>query len=312
MSINRFGTSHKNQSSYNVYKKYVDQKFMTLSTNLALKVDKSGDTMSGNLDTGGNVIMGLETTYPPRIDTQATSWSQVQKCVSDCSNLCWSLNGNDCFEDVILGTFDDYDINFIRNNKKYLTFNSSSVMLNKGLNANVHTIFNLANPVGHNDAANKQYVDTKRVKNNCGFIPPFFSASSKQGFIVTANGENGYAVFSNGNKEWVLSGINENTNLNGYLQIQLPFAVSIWKFALRGKSSDGERWFNWDFQGSNDGKIYTTIKSTNGDYLGNTTKFYTLAIPSEKYLYYRFHGLKAEPNNPGLSYIQIYSVDELI
>ena len=49
MSISRFGSSSKNQSLSNVDKKYVDQKFMTLSTNLALKANKIGDTLTGDL-----------------------------------------------------------------------------------------------------------------------------------------------------------------------------------------------------------------------------------------------------------------------
>ena len=49
MSVSRFGSSSKNQSFDNVDKKYVDQIFMTLSTNLAVKVDKSGDTLTGDL-----------------------------------------------------------------------------------------------------------------------------------------------------------------------------------------------------------------------------------------------------------------------
>ena len=39
MSVSKFGSSNKNQSS-GVDKMYVDQKFMTLSTHLALKVNK--------------------------------------------------------------------------------------------------------------------------------------------------------------------------------------------------------------------------------------------------------------------------------
>src|SRR5271165_6870398 len=49
MSVSRFGSSGKNQSVVNVDEKYADQKFMTLSTNLAVKVDKSGDTLTGDL-----------------------------------------------------------------------------------------------------------------------------------------------------------------------------------------------------------------------------------------------------------------------
>ena len=49
MSVSRFGSSSKNQSVKSVDKNYVDQKFMTLSTNLALKVNKNEDTLTGDL-----------------------------------------------------------------------------------------------------------------------------------------------------------------------------------------------------------------------------------------------------------------------
>ena len=54
MSVNIFGSSGSGDRSSGacdaVDKKYVDQKFATLSTNLATKVNKSGDAMSGNLN----------------------------------------------------------------------------------------------------------------------------------------------------------------------------------------------------------------------------------------------------------------------
>src|SRR5271166_4073332 len=48
MSVNIFGSSRANASS-GTNNKYVDQKFKTLSTNLATKINKTGDTISGNL-----------------------------------------------------------------------------------------------------------------------------------------------------------------------------------------------------------------------------------------------------------------------
>ena len=49
MSVNIFGSSGDANKSSGVDKKYVDQKFITLSTNLATKIGKSGDTVSGNI-----------------------------------------------------------------------------------------------------------------------------------------------------------------------------------------------------------------------------------------------------------------------
>ena len=46
MSVSRFGSSSENQSFESVDKNYVDQKFRTLSTNLALKINQIGDTLT--------------------------------------------------------------------------------------------------------------------------------------------------------------------------------------------------------------------------------------------------------------------------
>ena len=51
MSVNIFGSSGAASSvAADVTKKYVDEKFKTLTTNLRTKVDKFGDTISGNLN----------------------------------------------------------------------------------------------------------------------------------------------------------------------------------------------------------------------------------------------------------------------
>jgi len=47
MSVNIFGSS--GTFSHDVNNHFVDQKFTTLSSNLILKVNKSGDTMAGDL-----------------------------------------------------------------------------------------------------------------------------------------------------------------------------------------------------------------------------------------------------------------------
>ena len=56
MSVNIFGLSGGSRLSSDVDKKYVDQKFVTLSTNLATKASKSGDTLQGDLNMDCNKI----------------------------------------------------------------------------------------------------------------------------------------------------------------------------------------------------------------------------------------------------------------
>src|SRR5271163_656776 len=59
MSVNIFGLSGGSRLSSDVDKKYVDQKFATLSTNLATKASKFGDTLQGDLNMGGNKISNV-------------------------------------------------------------------------------------------------------------------------------------------------------------------------------------------------------------------------------------------------------------
>ena len=83
-------------------------------------------------------------------------------------------------------------------------------------------------------------------------------------------------------------------------------------FALKGRLSGTERWFNWLIEASNGDDVWLVLYVAWEDYLGNITKFYTLKTIADKYLYYRFYGLNGELTNPGLSYMQIYSVDDLL
>ena len=53
MSVNIFCSSDKSIKNDN---EYVDQKFITLSTNLNTKISKNGDAMTGSLNTEDNKI----------------------------------------------------------------------------------------------------------------------------------------------------------------------------------------------------------------------------------------------------------------
>ena len=49
---------------------------------------KAGDTMTGELAMGGNLVSGLPTTYPPLYSgDEATSWDQAMGLVSDAANV---------------------------------------------------------------------------------------------------------------------------------------------------------------------------------------------------------------------------------
>ena len=76
MHANIFGSTSKLIKASNIDKKYVDSKFVTLTKNLQLKVEKNGDTMSGNLDMTNSKIVNLQ---EPTEEQDAVSKKYVTK-----------------------------------------------------------------------------------------------------------------------------------------------------------------------------------------------------------------------------------------
>ena len=126
----------------------------------------SGGAMTGNLAMEGNQITGLDVTHPPRNKTQATSWAQVKQLVVDYNNLFWSINGNDAGQNITFGTIDDFDIKFVRNGQDYVKFNLNEILIQKNLNMNNFRLSNLPEPMNPQQPATKNYVDTRKFKNN--------------------------------------------------------------------------------------------------------------------------------------------------
>jgi len=250
MSVNIFGSSGTSSSS-GANNKYVDQKFKTLSANLATKVNKTGDTISGNL----NIL-----------------------------NVC-QLGGD---------------------NTKSLFYND--IVMNDKCITNLH------NPNEKQDATTKHYVDTRYIKSIVGYVPNLTANRNKNGFIVSASSEffeaNAYHVFNNYEDwDWITA---DAVNTNFWIQIKCPEKVRIYKIRVRGlklRNSNGiineKTLFNWKWQGSNDGSDWTTINEFNNSLIGNEIQDF-LVSSSAAYYYYRIFVNKAETDNPGLSYWQLY------
>src|SRR5579863_1828180 len=255
MSVSRFGSSGENQSSDNVDKRYVDQKFMTLSANLALKVDKSGDALTGDL----------------KISTPAGAVCQLGKSESIKSMF---------FGDIAMSD---------------------------------KCITELHNPNAKQDAATKNYVDTRWIKSNVGYVPNLTSNSNKNGFIVSASSEylecEAYKVFNDDeNNNWITA---DGINTNFWIQIKCPERVKIYKIKLRGLKLRGSGitndkiLFNWKWQGSNDGTDWININEYNKSLIGYEILEFIVSW-SVSYSYYRIFVDNAETTNPGLSYWQLY------
>src|SRR5271169_5265461 len=223
MSVSKFGNSSDKSPTSSFDKKYVDHKFMMLSTNLAVKVDKSGDTLTGDLYLScendhkrsfgvkgiseGKSVELLLGDFAHQIHYNyghPLQFSAIHgyKFTSSCGDVC-KLGGSDSTNSLFFGNI---------------------VMSDK-------CITELRNPIAEQDAATKNYVDTRGIKSNVSCVPNLTSNSNKNGFIISASSEDqdceAYNVF-NDNKysNWVTAVGGINTNF--WIQIKCPERVKIY------------------------------------------------------------------------------------
>jgi uncharacterized protein YegP (UPF0339 family) len=301
MSVNIFGSCGANVSSGS-NNKYVDQTFKTLSANLATKVNKTGDTTSGNF----NILLAgdnLRTFGVPDINTG--------KSVS-------LILGN--FENQIRHNFGHpikiaatHGIKFTSPAGDVCKFgsqtDSKSQFLND-INMNGHYIGKLSDPSTGKDAATKNYVDTRYIKNSVGFIPDLVSnVYNKSGFKVSASHDPdnvAFHVFNSWESDEWMAGIKSNF----WIQIQCPERIKIHKFALRGKKNNMDKIYNWKLQASNDDIIWDSLYHSHDTYIDNSVSFVN-SISSNAYVYFRLFVIEAENEQAGLNYWQLYTLDQL-
>src|SRR5271157_4149248 len=302
MSMNIFGSSGVSIASSSLNNKYVDQKFNTLSTNLATKVDKTGDSISGNLD----ILMNDE-----RLRTFGVSDIDTGKSVS-------LLLGN--IDNQIRHNFDHAIKIAATHGTKFTceagdicrlgTQTNSRAQFFNDINMNGHSITKLCDPDSAEDAATKNYVDTRYVKNSVGFVPDLVSnVSNKSGFKVSESHDPDNVachVFNSWRTdEWIAG-----TKSNFWIQMQCPEWIRIHKFALRGKSNNTDRIHNWKLQASNGGINWSDLYQSRNEYIGNTTSFFSVDN-SNLYDYFRIFVVEAENKLAGLTYWQLYTLDDV-
>jgi hypothetical protein len=103
-------------------------------------------------------------------------------------------------------------------------------------------------------------------------------------------------------------------NTAGWLQIQCPDQVRIWRVALKARSVVGKIITSWSLTASNDGLTFEILStSTISTLLGTATKPSFFEINTlTAYQYYRFNILASEgAPGIGVQYMQLYTVDEL-
>ena len=301
MAVNIFGSSGKSSNSVN--KRYVDQKFTTLSTNLALKVNKFGDTVMGDL----KISMSDDKIRTFGV-TDISSAKSVSLLVGDTFNQIRYNFGSPLKIGALYGTKFTCPVGITC---KMGGFNDARAVFFQNISMNSNSITDLHDPAVEQDATTKRYVDTRCVKNSVGLIPTLVSNASN-GYIVSASTEinDSTAAFSvfNSTGEW-LSEVHENF----WIQVKCPEAVRIHKFAIQGVQSGTI--LNWKLQARNDGMEWSNLFDNIID--GNTAiidQSFNIYISDSqiKYSCYRIWIGNAVGELPGLSYWQLFAVDELV
>jgi hypothetical protein len=283
-----------------------------------LKTDGS-NSMTGNLNAGTNILVGNLTGAPnlSAIVIKQTGVLSISDPTSRSGIKLYNSTNNDAFYFGISGSsaFSLFSQTTGGVYREVLTaYQAGNIQIYQPLNMSNFQINNLLPPTLSNDAVNKSYVDGKIIKNQNGFIPALYNDGfNKSGFSVSTNSSYSptFAAFNAFNPidatEWVTAGLQANC----VLLVILPFPIRIWQVALRGRNAGSERWFDWRIEASNDGALYTTLFTATGILLGNIIQYFNISDVTN-YNYIRFFGVNGELTNPGLSVMQLYSVDTLI
>jgi len=189
-----------------------------------------------------------------------------------------------------------------------ITINSAEIVITKPLSMANCNICNVATPLNATDAVNKAYVDAKLTKKcYSGYIPLLEANRSMLGFnanassIITSNYAP-YKAFNNFEEAWVAS------DTTGWLQIECPEAVTIWKVALKARAHSERNIMAWNIAGSNDESTFTTLLTSTNALLGAATSpsFFNIATTTA-YKFYRFN-ITSYIGSPdvGMAVMQLY------
>lgn len=308
MSVNVFGSSGGDKSSLGV--KYIDQKFVTLSTNLATKVNKSGDDISGDL----NISLDGDKFRQFGV-TDSCAGKSVALFLGDLNNKILSDFGS------ALNIFSSHGIKLTSHNihsegELICWFggrNVPPVMFYKSVNMNGNHIGGLGEPIWSQDAATKNYVDTRFVQNSVGYIPILTTSIGKNGFIVSessyqSQNNRGYQVFNRSKEDWIVA---DGVTTKFWIELKCPEQIRIYKFSLGVNVTLAVK-HTFKLQGRNeeDGD-WTDIFIGYNILLSKTVSFYNVS-QCDLYYYYRIYIIDTENlRAPGLSYWQLYTLDAI-
>src|SRR5258708_26558 len=279
MSVNIFGSSGRQPSKSD--NKYVDRKFITLTTNLDSIMDKSGGSFSG-----------------------AVSSSHVP---TDNFHLI-----NKSFLDAALANrLNDDDMKIIEN-RLSLKVNLTGDQMNGPILMGDHKITSSRVPEADDELVPKSFLNTRFLKNNVGYIPNMAKSNAQSGFVSSASSEyvanTSFFPFCSWNGSW-----RTNSKEGMWIQIKCPENVRVYKFALRGVPDRTARIYNWQLEASSDGSHWVILYSVVNKYIGDATEFINVNTTNPPWAkYYKLVVNEAEGVNPGISYMQLFTLDQVV
>src|SRR5258708_4584861 len=330
-------------SKSDVSKTYVDNKFNILSSDLNTKVNKIGDTFSGNVDlrdykiTSSHVPLNeddlVNKKYVDSLRGVTHGVSQPVDVGGISLNSKLNLSGGTMTGDLNLSSNKVTSSYIPRNdndliNKAYLDevaahrlgdddmriiMNNLSLKVSKGgdtmtgrLDMGNNKITSWHTPEHTSDLINKKYLSLRHVFNNAGFIPELYKNTGNcSGFICSSSSEVSAFPTYFAFCSWKTHWTALDKT-NAWIQIQCPQAVRIHKFALTGRGNGMYPITKWKLEASLNGTIWATLYSGYNKPLNGDVQFFSVAT-SPLAAYYRLTII--EGDNPALSYFQLFSCD---
>jgi hypothetical protein len=167
------------------------------------------------------------------------------------------------------------------------------------------------------DSVTKTSVDNGHFKNNVGLVPDLNNnGENKSGFKVSSSSEYhehlAFHIFNSSKGNWNAF---SSPQRESWIKLQCTEPIKIHKFTVRGRTNDANentKILGWRLQGSNDDVVWIDLYKGIGEIIDQKFKTFLVPLTAGYYIYYRFLIKRAEGGDPGLSHLQLYSVDSII
>jgi len=192
-----------------IHNKYVDRKFITLTTNLKTKIDRNGDTMTGDLNMNDNKITS---SYVAISDDDLINKLNIDSLPKAAGVQNFDLDSK---LDISGGTMSGAlnmgvnkitssyvaleDIDLVNNKQLYDVVarrldDSTKIIMNRSreiFTSHVDMVSNRITSsyvaISDDDLINKKYLKTLSTANSSGHIPDLAEDSASSGFIVSSS-----------------------------------------------------------------------------------------------------------------------------